>query len=403
MNKRRILLAVTGSIAAYKAVFLLRLFRKAGAEVKVLMTPSAKDFVSPLTFSVLSGSKVDSDVSDGDEWNNHVESGLWADAMIIAPCTANTLAKMAHGLADNVVLATYLSARCPVIVSPAMDVDMYHHPTTQSNLKILENHGVHIIPVEHGELASGLVGEGRMSEPETIFDFTLNVIGQSNRSKKDLSGRTVLITAGPTQEAIDPVRYIGNRSSGKMGIALAQECARRGANVNLVLGPTHLTCEDEAIEVHRVTSAADMMAATNKLFTPCDIAIMAAAVADYRPMTTADKKIKKSDGGPMELRLTETEDIAASLGKKKRANQVLIGFALETNDGVKYAQKKLHKKNFDFIVLNSLGDKGAGFAYDTNKITIIHGDGNQKNFELKLKTEVARDIIDEITQLINKK
>ena len=396
MTDKRILLAVTGSIAAYKAVFLLRLLHKAGAETKVLMTPSAKDFVAPLTFSVLSKKPVDSDISDAGEWNNHVESGLWADAMVIAPCTANTLAKMAHGMADNVVLATYLSARCPVFVSPAMDLDMYHHPTTQANLELLRNHGVEIIPAEFGELASGLIGDGRMAEPEHILKF----ITSSLQKKNDLIGKSVLITAGPTHEPIDPVRYIGNRSSGKMGIALAKACASRGATVNLVLGPTHLVVESKSIQVTRVQSAEDMLQACELLFPKADIAIMAAAVADYRPSQASDKKIKKSNDDPMELNLVETTDIAATLGKRKRDDQLLIGFALETNNEVQFATKKLKKKNFDFIVLNSLQDKGAGFAHDTNKITIIKKDGEKLHFELKLKSEVAADIIDEISKLV---
>jgi phosphopantothenoylcysteine decarboxylase/phosphopantothenate--cysteine ligase len=403
VNNKRILLAVTGSIAAYKAVFLLRLFRKAGAEVKVLMTSAAKDFVSPLTFSVLSESKVDSDISDGEQWNNHVDSGLWADVMVIAPCTTNTLAKMAHGLADNVVLATYLSARCPVVVSPAMDVDMYHHPSTQNNLKILETYGVQIIPVDHGELASGLIGEGRMAEPEAIFEFIRNVLEQSSNNSFDLTNKTVLITAGPTQEAIDPVRYIGNRSSGKMGIALAKECAKRGAHVYLILGPTHLACEGDGINLVRVNTAAEMLLAADQYFEQSDVAIMAAAVADYKPVTAADKKIKKSDDEPMTLTLIETQDIAATLGKKKQEHQILVGFALETHDGVQYAKGKLEKKNFDFIVLNSLGQAGVGFAHDTNKVSIIRRNGKSTDYPLKLKTDVAKDIVNEICELFNKK
>lgn len=391
MDKPRILLAVTGSIAAYKSVFLLRLFRKAGCEVKVLMTSAAKDFVNPLTFSVLSERPVDSDISSGEEWNNHVESGLWADAMIIAPCTANTLAKMAHGLADNVVLATYLSARCPVFVSPAMDLDMYKHPTTLSNLSTIQAHGVRLIPAEHGELASGLVGEGRMAEPETIFNTVMAAMRPADAS---LAEKKVLITAGPTHEAIDPVRYIGNRSSGKMGIALAKACARRGAAVTLVLGPTHLTCDFPGVTVVRVESALDMYDACVARYDKMDVGIMAAAVADYRVDNPADKKIKKNDAAPLTLSLIENKDIAAALGKQKQNHQLLVGFALETNNELANAQRKIGKKNFDFIVLNSLRDKGAGFAHDTNKISIIRADGGKTDFELKLKTEVAEDIVD---------
>ncbi len=372
-------------------------------EVKVLMTSSAKDFVAPLSFSVLSDKPVDSDISDGEVWNNHVESGLWADAMVIAPCTANTIAKMAHGIADNILLATYLSARCPVIISPAMDVDMYHHPATQKNLTILKEYGVQIIPVDYGELASGLVGEGRMAEPEAIFSYVSDVLEGKSGPDRALSGKTVMITAGPTQEPIDPVRYIGNRSSGKMGIALAEECVARGAKVDLVLGPTHLECTSAHVTVHRVSSAADMMAACDQLFNQADIAVMAAAVADYKPVHQADHKIKKCDEDKLQVTLVETQDIAAALGRKKRSDQILIGFALETNNEIQFAEGKLKKKNFDFIVLNSLQDKGAGFAHDTNKVTIIHEDMSQKEFGLKLKSEVARDIVDEIVGLTKNK
>jgi len=395
---KRILLAVTGSIAAYKSVFLLRLLRKAGCEVKVLMTNSAIDFVSPLTFSTLSEKPVDSDISDGEQWNNHVETGLWADAMIVAPCTANTLAKMAHGLADNVVLATYLSARCQIFVSPAMDVDMYHHPSTQRNLQTLQNDGVKIIPVEHGELASGLIGEGRMAEPETIFQAISNHL--DNASSQTLTGKRFLITAGPTHEAIDPVRYIGNRSSGKMGIALAETCADRGAQVDLILGPTHLATNHTGVTTHKVISADDMMKKSVECFSSVDVAIMAAAVADYKPAHSADKKIKKSDGDTLNISLVENGDIAATLGGKKNNIQLVVGFALETNDGEKYAADKLNRKNLDFIVLNKLSDKGAGFGHDTNKITIIRNDESKTEFELKSKMEVAHDIVDEIEKLL---
>ncbi len=400
MKKRRILLAVTGSIAAYKAVFLLRLLRKAHCDVKILMTQAAKDFVNPLTFSVLSEKPVDSDISSDAEWNNHVESGLWADALIVAPCTANTMAKMASGIADNIVLATYLSARCPVFISPAMDVDMYHHPSTQKNIETLIGFGVHVIPVEYGELASGLVGEGRMAEPEHIRDFVFSALDQNVNN--DLGDKRVMITAGPTYEAIDPVRYIGNRSSGKMGIALAKECAQRGAQVDLILGPTHLSCESNGVRVHRVESASEMFQEAKAFFAESDVAIMAAAVADYRPKSAAEQKIKKSVDDELKLELTETNDIAASLGGVKKSNQLLVGFALETNNEMAYAAKKLKKKNFDFIVLNSLQDKGAGFAHDTNKITILRADGTHKAYELKLKTAVATDIVDEIVDRLNK-
>jgi phosphopantothenoylcysteine decarboxylase/phosphopantothenate--cysteine ligase len=393
LKDKKILLAVSGSIAAYKAAFLTRLFVKAGAEVKVLMTPAGTDFISPLTLSTLSGHPVHSSVSSGEGWNNHVEMGLWADAMVVAPATANTLAKMATGICDNAVLAVYLSARCPVFFAPAMDLDMWQHPTTQTNVERLISFGNHMIPVGYGELASGLTGEGRMAEPEDIAVFLDKFFGQ----KHQLAGKKILITAGPTYEKIDPVRFIGNYSSGKMGIALANEAAANGAKVILVLGPTHLSTAHPGVEVIRVSTAIEMRNAAREHFPNCDAAILAAAVADYRPKNYAEQKIKKNDQD-FTIQLVENPDIAKELGQKKKAGQVLVGFALETQSEVANAKAKIKKKNFDCIVLNSLNDKGAGFGHDTNKISIIGKDNKIKNFELKSKTEVAGDIIDELAE-----
>lgn len=393
IKNKKILLAVTGSIAAYKAAFLTRLFVKAGAEVKVLMTPSATDFISPLTLSTLSGHAVHSSVSSGEGWNNHVEMGLWADAMVIAPATANTLAKMATGICDNAVLAVYLSARCPVFFAPAMDLDMWQHPTTQSNVERLISFGNLMIPVGYGELASGLTGEGRMAEPEDILTYLDNFLGQ----KQQLAGRKILITAGPTYEKIDPVRFIGNYSSGKMGIALANAAAEKGAEVYLVLGPTHLTSDHSGVQVINVNTAVEMRDHSVRLFPDCDAGILAAAVADYRPKSFAEQKIKKNDQD-FTIELVENPDIAKELGLSKKAEQILVGFALETQSEVTNAKAKIKKKNFDFIVLNSLNDKGAGFGHDTNKISIIGKDNKIKDFELKSKTEVARDIVAELAE-----
>jgi phosphopantothenoylcysteine decarboxylase/phosphopantothenate--cysteine ligase len=390
----KIILGISGSIAAYKSAILTRLLVKKGDEVQVLMTTSATSFISPLTLSTLSKNPVYSDVQSESGWNNHVDLGLWADALIIAPATANTLAKLANGLCDNILSAVYLSARCPVFVAPAMDVDMWHHPATRENIRRLTQYGVQIIPVGNGELASGLSGEGRLAEPEDIVAF----VEQYFKVKQDLAGKKVLITAGPTQEALDPVRYIGNRSTGKMGIALAEEMNRRGASVTLVLGPTHLKPSSPGIQVIPVTAAQDMFEACEAQFVQSDIIVLAAAVADYRPKNYSDIKIKKKDDD-LSLELAKTVDIAATLGKQKRPGQYLIGFALETNDEEAHAQKKLERKNFDFIVLNSMQDAGAGFGYDTNKITVIHRDGRSKAFPLKSKKETATDIVDEIVAL----
>jgi len=391
LKNKKILLGITGSIAAYKAASLTRLFIKAGAEVQILMTPAATDFITPLTLSTLSKKSVFSDVSSDTGWNNHVDLGLWADAMVIAPATANTMAKLANGLCDNIISACYLSARCPVFVAPAMDLDMWAHPSTTENIERLQRHGAHLIPVGEGELASGLSGKGRMAEPEEIIDF----LGNFFQQKADLKDKNVLVTAGPTYEPIDPVRFIGNHSSGKMGVQIAQNLAKRGAIVNLVLGPSKLNVEHPNINLIRVTTAQEMYEASKTHFDKADAAILAAAVADYRPAVVAKQKIKKKSDD-MAIALERTTDIAASLGKIKRKNQILIGFALETNNEIEHAKGKLERKNFDFIVLNSLQDKGAGFSYDTNKITIIHRDNKIQKFELKLKSEVAHDIVNEL-------
>ena len=353
---KKILVGITGSIAAYKAILLVRELVKAGAEVKVVMTAAAKDFVSPLTLSTLSKNPVTIDLFEGDSWANHVMLGRWADLFVIAPLSCNTIAKMAHGFCDNLLMATYLSATCPVTVAPAMDEDMWHHPATKANLGILEKHGVTIIPVEKGELASGLFGEGRMAEPAAIISF----IEKRFFLPADLINKVVLVSAGPTHEPLDPVRFIGNHSSGKMGIAIAEELSFRGAKVNLVLGPSSVTTYQKNISILSVKTAAEMYQACMQLFDASDIAIMSAAVADYRPAEMTTEKIKKTGEG-MTLELVKTKDILQSLGDRKKAGQVLVGFALETKNEKDYARKKLLKKNADIIVLNSLNDTGAGF------------------------------------------
>lgn len=391
LSGKKILLGVTGGIAAYKSAFLVRLLIKQGAEVKVMLTQEAKEFVTPLTLSTLSKNRVYSEFIDGEYevWNNHVDLGKWADILCIAPATANTLSKMVIGHSDNFFLATYLSADARVYIAPAMDLDMYQHPTTQKNIKTIESFGHKIIPAESGELASGLVGQGRMAEPESIVSF------MENDLKKDLKlfGKKVLITAGPTYEAIDPVRFIGNHSSGKMGYALAEEAARLGAEVTLVSGPTHLLLASSQITLKKVVSAQEMYEEVLKHFDQTDIFISAAAVSDYTPKTVAAEKIKKDDG-ELVIALKKTQDILKAMGQKKK-NQFIVGFALETQNEEQNAKAKLKKKNLDFIVLNSLRDKGAGFGTDTNKIKIISNEGTQL-FELKSKTEVAQDIIEEI-------
>lgn len=394
LSSKKVLLGISAGIAAYKSAFLVRLLVKAGAEVKVIMTPSAKDFVTPLTLSTLSRNEVFSSFTNEEDenetWNNHVELALWADFFIIAPATANTLSKMATGICDNILMAIYLSAKCPVYYAPAMDLDMYKHPSVLEAFEKLNAFGNIQIPAGYGELASGLVGEGRMAEPEEIMTF----IEKDILSKLPLKGKKILITAGPTYEAIDPVRFIGNHSSGKMGYALANQAAILGAEVILVSGPTHLKLSRNLINFVPVTSADEMYQACHDVFNETDIAILAAAVSDYKPENVALQKIKKKDAN-LEIKLEPTKDILASLGKIKN-NQLLIGFALETHDEIENAKKKLKKKNLDFIVLNSLNDSGAGFGSNTNKITIIHKNNKIKTFELKDKNEVAIDIFNEI-------
>lgn len=386
---KKIILGVCGSIAAYKSVVLARWFMKQGAQVKVVMTAAACNFVTPLTFSTLTKHLVTIDVVGESGWNNHVELGLWADLFIIAPATASTIAKLSTGICDNMLTATYLSARCQVWVVPAMDLDMWKHPTTSRNIHQLRSDGVKIIDPVFGELASGLVGEGRFPEPEEIGKIIFDQLAGNNGF---WSGKKILITAGPTYEALDPVRFIGNRSSGKMGIALAENLSDKGAKVFLILGPTHLSPQSGNIEVVRVESAEEMFTASHNFFSDSDVAILAAAVADFKPLQYSDKKIKKSSAS-LNLELTKTQDIAASLGSLKKPGQVLVGFALETDQEIENARKKLDSKNFDLIVLNSLKDDGAGFQHDTNKISIISKYNIQQDFELKSKTAVAEDIV----------
>jgi phosphopantothenoylcysteine decarboxylase / phosphopantothenate---cysteine ligase len=392
LQNKKILLGITGSIAAYKTAVLTRLLVKAGAEVKIVMTSAAKDFVSPLSLSTLSKNPVLADLAENDSWANHVMLGRWADVMLIAPLSCNTLAKMASGLCDNLLMAVYLSATCPVVVAPAMDEDMWHHGTTKNNLETLKTFGNHIIPVENGELASGLVGEGRMAEPEAIVNWLNSFFLHEN----ELSGKKILITAGPTYEKIDPVRFIGNHSSGKMGVAIAEEMKSRGGDVTLVLGPSGIKVNG-GIKVINVTSAAEMLDACEQQFATSDITIMSAAVADYTPVAVANEKIKKGEKD-LSVSLTKTTDILKKLGALKTGNQVLVGFALETNNEKENALQKLQSKNADMIVLNSLQDAGAGFGHDTNKITIFDKTGNTYPFDVKSKKEVARDIVNTIIQ-----
>ncbi|SMD38146.1 phosphopantothenoylcysteine decarboxylase / phosphopantothenate--cysteine ligase [Reichenbachiella faecimaris] len=390
LTGKKILLGVCGSIAAYKSALLIRLLIKAGCEVKVVMTSSAKTFITPLTLSTLSKNPAVSSFEKDDQgqWENHVELGLWADLFVIAPASANTLAKMAHGLCDNLLMATYLSAKCPVMIAPAMDLDMYKHPATLNNLKTLQSFGHQVLDAAHGELASGLVGEGRMAEPELLFAQ----IETHFTKKKRFVGKQVLITAGPTYEKIDPVRFIGNHSSGKMGLALAHAMANEGAHVELIAGPGNYQITSSAITLTSVSSADEMYQAVSDAYDQTDIAIFAAAVADYKPAAPAEEKIKKT-GESMTIELIKNKDIAAEMGKRKLAHQINVGFALETEKEELYAQEKLAKKNFDLIVLNSLNDNGAGFSVDTNKITIFSVDQKPKYFELKSKQEVANDIL----------
>jgi len=390
LSGKKVLLGVTAGIAAYKSAFLVRLLVKAGADVRVVMTPAANQFVTPLTLSTLSKNEVLSTFTDEEEegalWNNHVELGLWADLMLIAPATANTLSKMANGTCDNLLLAVYLSAKCPVYYAPAMDLDMHRHPSTRDNFDKLARFKNIRIPAGTGELASGLIGKGRMAEPEEIVRFIEKDLGKD----LPLQGKKVLVTAGPTFEPIDPVRFIGNHSSGKMGFALAEEAAALGADVFLITGPTSLTATHNKIEITRIQTAAQMYQAAHALFAETDIAILSAAVADYTPKSVASQKIKKQGGG-LHLELVRTKDILASLGKLKKS-QVLVGFALETEREEQNAKRKLKEKNLDLIVLNSLREKGAGFQGDTNKVSLIDADNNVHAFGVKPKREVARDI-----------
>jgi phosphopantothenoylcysteine decarboxylase/phosphopantothenate--cysteine ligase len=394
LSGKKIVLGISGGIAAYKTATLVRLFIKAGAHVQVIMTPASKDFVTPLTLSTLSKNPVHStfynEEDENAQWNNHVELGLWADFMLIAPATANTMSKMANGNCDNLLIATYLSAKCPVYFAPAMDLDMYKHPSTLASFKALKQFGNTMIPAESGELASGLSGEGRMAEPENIIAF----IEKDIESKLPLKGKKILITAGPTYEAIDPVRFIGNHSSGKMGFDIANCAASLGAEVTLVSGPTHLKPDFSSINIVRVVSAKEMFDSCHHYFDSCDVAICAAAVADYKPKDVAEQKIKKSES-EFTITLEKTQDILASLGKIK-TNQYLIGFALETENEIENAKLKIQKKNLDLIVLNSLRDEGAGFGKPTNKVTFIDHDFTIEPQELKSKEEVANDIVNKI-------
>ena len=396
LSGKKILLGVSGGIAAYKTANLVRLFIKAGAQVQVVMSPASLHFVTPLTLATLSKNPVYSTFYNEEEatgeWNNHVELGLWADLMLVAPATANTLSKMANGNCDNLLIATYLSAKCPVYFAPAMDLDMYKHPSTLDSFHKLKSFGNIIIPAESGELASGLSGEGRMAEPENIVTFLENDLLE----KLPLKGKKILITAGPTYEAIDPVRFIGNHSSGKMGFDIANEAANKGAEVILVSGPTHFNVQNSSIKLIRVTSAQDMYDACHEYYNNVDVAIAAAAVADYRPKNVADQKIKKNEA-TFSIELEKTKDILASLGEQKK-KQFLIGFALETENEIEHAKQKIQKKNLDLIVLNSLNDKGAGFGLPTNKVTFISKDFIVEPKELKSKEEVAQDIINKVIQ-----
>ncbi|MDR0692699.1 MAG: bifunctional phosphopantothenoylcysteine decarboxylase/phosphopantothenate--cysteine ligase CoaBC [Prevotellaceae bacterium] len=396
LKGKHILLGVTGSIAAYKAATLIRLLTKEGAEVQVVMTAAARHFITPLTMATLSRRPVLVEFynPENGNWNSHVSLGEWADYCLIAPATANTMAKMAHGIADNLLLTAYLSARCPVIVAPAMDVEMYNHPANVRNMALLKERGVAVIDPSSGSLASGLEGKGRMEEPEKIVQFLQHSISK----KKKLSGVNVLVTAGPTYEAIDPVRFIGNHSSGKMGYALAEEFAARGAAVTLISGPVALNAQHPRIKTIPVVSAAQMHAAATAQFKTAHIAVLCAAVADFTPQHPAGEKIKRGEA-PLQLQLQPTVDIAAELGRQKTKEQILVGFALETDHELSNAQKKMTAKNFDMIVLNSLNDAGAGFGCDTNKVTLLYRNGTQQNSGLKPKSCIAADVIDAIQSI----
>lgn len=396
LKGKKIVLGITGSIAAYKACYIIRGLIKAGAEVQVVITPAGKEFITPITLSALTQKPVISDFfaqRDG-TWHSHVALGLWADAMLIAPCTASTLGKMANGVADNMLITTYLSMKAPVFVAPAMDLDMYQHPTTQENMKKLQSFGNHIIEPQSGFLASGLEGKGRMEEPEKIVEY----LDKALDNNAPLCGKRIMITAGPTYEKIDPVRFIGNYSSGKMGFALAEACARQGAEVELIAGPVALTTNHPLIHRTNVESCEEMYQTATHLFSSCHAAILCAAVADFRPETIATEKIKREDDD-LVIRLKPTHDIAAELGRMKRADQRLVGFALETNDEQQNAQGKLERKNLDFIVLNSLRNEGTCFQSDENQVSIISSQG-QKDFGRKPKSEVARDIVNELAAIL---
>jgi phosphopantothenoylcysteine decarboxylase / phosphopantothenate---cysteine ligase len=393
LSGKKILIGITGSIAAYKIPFLVRLLVKEGAEVKIIMTEAAKDFVSPLTLSTLSKNPVLSKLFDNDSWADHVHLGRWADVMLIAPLSCNTLAKMANGLCDNLFLATYLSSVSPVIAVPAMDEDMWKHPSAKRNIETIRQDGCLVIPVSYGELASGLIGEGRMAEPEMIMEFLKDYF----KRKDQLRGKKAIVTAGPTQEAIDPVRYISNHSSGKMGFAIAEELAARGAEVTLISGPVNREVRSNRIRLVKTASAQDMFDAAAGL--DYDIAVMAAAVADYAPVSKSEEKIKKNSAA-LSLELKKTQDILATLGERKKKGQVLVGFALETTNETEYAKNKLEGKNADMIVLNSMRDEAAGFGKDTNKVTLFFRDGKERPFTAKSKTDVAKDIVDAIIELV---
>ncbi|MDD6080516.1 MAG: bifunctional phosphopantothenoylcysteine decarboxylase/phosphopantothenate--cysteine ligase CoaBC [bacterium] len=398
LRNKHIILGITGSIAAYKAAYIIRGLVKKGAEVQVVITPSGKEFITPLTLSTLSSHPVISEFFSNRDgtWNSHVDLGLWADAMLIAPATASSIGKMAHGIADNMLITTYLSCKAPVFIAPAMDLDMFAHPSTQANLDLLRSYGNRIIEPASGELASHLVGKGRMEEPDRIIE----VLEAYFVAKQTLQHKKILITAGPTYEKIDPVRFIGNYSSGKMGFALAEACAERGAEVTLVAGPVSVEMHHPLIQRVNVESAEEMYQAAMAAFPASDAAILCAAVADYRPDQVATQKLKRETEGEMTLHLVPNKDIAASLGAIKRKEQVLVGFALETNDEAAHAADKLKRKNLDFIVLNSLRDAGAGFRCDTNKVTLLNQAGESKAFPLKSKQEVAADIVDELVNVL---
>ncbi|MBT3417430.1 MAG: bifunctional phosphopantothenoylcysteine decarboxylase/phosphopantothenate--cysteine ligase CoaBC [Flavobacteriales bacterium] len=395
---KKVLLGVTASIAAYKSAFIVRLLKKLGASVRVIQTGASLDFVTPLTLSTLSENKVLTSIIDKetDEWNNHVDLALWADFMIIAPVTAKTMSKMVEGNCDNLLLSTYLSAKCPVYFAPAMDLDMYKHPSTKHNIEKLQEFGNKFIPAVHGELASGLIGEGRMAEPDEIIEFIINDLNEA----KVLYDKTCMVTAGPTHENIDPIRYIGNRSSGKMGMAIAEELAERGADVSLIMGPSSQTTIHPNIKQINVNTADEMFTQVQKYFLNSDISVFSAAVSDYKPKKVFTEKIKKKDENWI-IDLEKNKDILSEMGNKKNENQFVVGFSLETENEIENAKQKLQNKNLDLIILNSTKDKGATFSHDTNKISIIDKDFNIENFQLKDKIDVAKDIVDAIVKNIN--